>query len=109
MTRTYEDFSLYGKDFAESSVQSLASLSSRAQAIATEATEYTRQSVQANGEFVEALLSAPSFEDAIDIQTDYLKRSYEGFVAQATRTSELYANLARDAYRPFESLVATAG
>jgi len=109
MTRSYEDFSLYGKDFAESSAQSLASLSSHAQVIATEATEYTRKSIQANGEFVEAVLSAPSFEDMVDLQTDYLKRSYEGFVAQATRTSELYANLARDAYRPFESLGVTAG
>lgn len=109
MTRTYEDFSSYGRDFAESSAQSLASLSSRAQAIATEATEYTRKSVEAGGEFVEALFSARSIEDAIDIQTNHFRRSYEAFVAETGRIGELYADLAKDAYKPFESLVVAAG
>jgi len=108
MTRTYEDFSQYGKDFAESSAQSLASLSSRAQVIAAEATEYTRKSVEASGAFVEALFSARSIEDAVDIQADYVRRSYEAFVAETGRIGEFYADLARDAYKPFESLVVTA-
>ena len=108
MAQTYEDFSRYGRDFAESSAQSLESLSSRAQAIASEATEYTRKSVEANGAFVEALFSARSIEDAVDVQADYVRRSYEAFVAEASRIGELYANLARDAYKPFESLIATA-
>lgn len=109
MTRTYEDFSsTYGKDFVESSARSLSSLSSRAQAIATEATEYTRKSIEANGEFVEALFSARSLEDAVDIQADHFRRSYEAFVAETSRISELYAELAKDAYKPFESLVVPA-
>jgi hypothetical protein len=108
MTQTYEDFGKYGKDFADSSVQSLASLSNGAQAIAAEATEYTRRSVEAGGDFVEALFSARSLEDAIDIQAHYFRRSYEAFVAESSRLGELYADLAKDAYRPFESLVVTA-
>jgi hypothetical protein len=108
MTRTEEDFSSYGRDFVESSTQSLASLSGRAQAIATEATEYTRKSVEANGEFVEALFSARSIEDAIDIQANHFRRSYEAFITEASRISELYADLAKDAYKPFESLIVTA-
>jgi hypothetical protein len=108
MTRTDENFGSYGKDFMESSAQSLASLSNRAQAIATEATEYTRKSVEANGAFVEALFAARSLEDAIDIQANHFRRSYEAFVTEAGRISELYADLAKDAYKPFESLVVTA-
>ena len=44
----------------------------------------------------------------MQIQQDFAKTSYEGFVAQATRIGELYANLAREAFRPLESAFAKA-
>lgn len=106
---TYEDLTQYGKEFVESGTTSLNSLSSGAQSIAAEASEYTRKSVQAGNDFVEALISAKSIEDAVDIQADYFKKSYETFVAEASRFSELYADLAKSAYKPFESFVATSG
>ena len=88
--------------------KSLASLSKGAQAIAAEASEYTSKSVEAGSAAVARLLSAKSLEDALDIQSDYLKRSYEGFVTQATKIGSLYADLAKDAYKPFETMVAKA-
>jgi len=108
MTQTYEDFSKYGKDFADTGLKSFASLSKGAQALAVEATDYTKKSFEDGSAFVEKLLSAKSFENAIEIQTDYVKKAYESFVAEATKVGELYADLARDAYKPFESLVAKA-
>ena len=78
------------------------------QPIAAEATEYTRKSVEAGSSFMEALLSANSLEDAIEIQAGYFKQAYEVFVAESSRLGELYADLAKDAYKPFESLIVTA-
>jgi len=108
MTQTYEDFGKYGKEFADTGLKSFASLSKGAQALAVEATDYTKKSFEDGSALVEKLLSAKSFENAIEIQTDYVKQSYESFVAEATKLGELYADLARDAYKPFESLVAKA-
>ncbi|QDB99752.1 phasin family protein [Mesorhizobium sp. 8] len=108
MTQNYEDFSKFGKEFADTGLTSLASFSKGAQTLAVEASDYTKKSFENGSAFVEKLLSAKSFENAIEIQTDYVKQSYESFVAEATRFGELYADLARDAYKPFESLVAKA-
>jgi hypothetical protein len=108
MTQTHEDFGAYGKEFADSSLRSFASLSAGAQAIVAEASEFTKRSFETGGAFVENLLSAGSVERAIDVQTDYARESYEAFIAEATRIGNLYAELARDAYKPFESLVAKA-
>ena len=108
MTQTYEDFGKFGKEFADTGLTSLASLSKGAQALAVEATDYTKKSFENGSAFVEKLLSAKSFESAVEIQTDYVKQAYEAFVAEASRFGELYAGLARDAYKPFESLVAKA-
>lgn len=106
--QTYEDFSKYGKEFADSGLKSFASLSKGAQAIAVEATDYTKKSFEAGSAAVEKLLSAKSFEKVIEIQSDFAKQSYESFVAEATKISDLYAELAKDAYKPFESVVAKA-
>ena len=41
-----------------------------------------------------------SVESAVQIQTEYAKQAYEGFVAQATKVSELCARVASDAFKP---------
>jgi phasin family protein len=51
----------------------------------------------------EKLIGAKSLEKAFEVQSDFVKSSYEGFVAEATKLGELYADLAKDAYKPFES------
>lgn len=108
MTQTYEDFSKNGKEFVDNGLKSFASLSKGAQAIATEATDYTKKSFEAGAATFEKLLGVKSFEKAVEIQTDYAKQAYEGFVAEATKLGDLYAELAKEAYKPFESLVAKA-
>ncbi len=108
MTQTYEDFSKYGKEFADSGLKSFASLSKGAQALAVEAADYTKKSFEDGSAFFEKLVSAKSFDSAIEIQSDYLRQSYESFVAEATRIGDLYAELAKDAYKPFESIIATS-
>ena len=47
MTQTYEDFAKYGKEFADTGLKSFASLTKGAQAIATEAGEYSKKSFEA--------------------------------------------------------------
>ncbi|KQZ99629.1 Phasin [Mesorhizobium sp. Root157] len=107
--QTYEDFSKYGKEFADSGLKSFASLSKGAQAIAVEATEYGKKSFEAGSALIENLLSAKSLDKAIEVQSDYAKQSYEAFVAEVSKIGDLYAELAKDAYKPFESVIAKAG
>ncbi|MFC5385551.1 phasin family protein [Aquamicrobium segne] len=108
-TTVHEEFSKYGKEFTDSGLRSFASLSKGAQAIAVEASEYSKKNLQAGSAAFEKLIAAKSFEEAVSIQTDYAKQSYETFVSGATRFGDLYLELAREAYKPFEGLVAKAG
>jgi hypothetical protein len=54
------------------------------------------------------LLGAKSYETAIQIQSEYWKTSYAGFVAQATKIGELYSSLAKEAFKPVETAVSKA-
>lgn len=108
MTQTFEDAGKFGKEFMDTGLKSFASLSKGFQAIATEATEYSKKSFETGSAAIEKLVAAKSLEKAIEIQTDYAKQAYESFVAQATKLGELYAEVAKDAYKPYESIVAKA-
>ena len=106
MTQTFEDAGKFGKEFMDNGLKSLSSLSKGFQAIAVETGEYAKKSFETGSAAVEQLVSAKSLEKAIEIQTDYAKTAYEGFVAEATRIGDLYAELFKDTYKPFETIVA---
>lgn len=108
MIHSFEDAGKFGKEFMDSGLKSFATVSKNAQTIAVEAGEYSKKAFEAGSAAAEKLVSAKSLDKAFEIQTDYARQAYEGFVAQATRMGELYAEMAKDAYKPFESVVAKA-
>jgi hypothetical protein len=75
------------------------------QAIVAETTEYSKKSVDDRLTFVEKLLGAKSLDTVIQIQSDYAKTSYEGFVVQTKKMGELYSDLAKAAFKPFDAAI----
>jgi len=108
MYQSFEDISKAGKEFMDTGLKSFAALSRNMQSITVEATEYSKKAFETGSATAEKLVSAKSLDKAFEIQTDYAKQAYEGFVAQTTRMGELYAEMAKDAYKPFESVAAKA-
>jgi hypothetical protein len=106
MTNNFEEFQKYGKEQLEAATTVAASLAKGLQTIAAETTDYSKKSLESSSAFVEKLLGAKSLDNAIQIQSEYAKTTYEGFVAQATKIGELYTNLAKEAFKPMESAIA---
>ena len=105
---TSEEMQKLGKDSMETAMASFGALSKSAQAIAVEVADYSKKSVEGSTAAWEKLMGAKSLETAMAVQSEYLKSSYEGFVAEATRLGELYVDLAKEAYKPFEGAIAKA-
>ena len=103
MLKNFEDLQKISKDNMDVAMKSLGLVSKGMQAIAVEVADYSKKSFEEGSAAAEKLLGAKSFEKAIEIQTDYAKTAYEGFVAGATRIGELYAGLTKETYKPFES------
>ena len=75
------------------------------QAIASEFADYSKKSFEDGSAALEKLFGAKSLEKAIEVQSEYVKTSYESFVAEATKFGELYTDLAKESYKPFEGLL----
>jgi hypothetical protein len=108
MFTNLEEIQKFGKQQFEAATAATASFSKGLQDIATETTDYSKKAIAANTSVVEKLLGAKSVETAIQIQTDFAKTAYEGFVAQATKVGELYAKLAKESFKPLEAAYAKA-
>ena len=101
-----EEIQQYGKEQFESAVASATTLQNGAQAIAASVGDYTKKSFEDGNAFVAKLSGVKSLEKAMEIQTEYAKSAYEAFVAESHKISELYADLAKQAYKPLEGFVA---
>ncbi|MBO3760151.1 phasin family protein [Ciceribacter sp. L1K23] len=104
----FDEANRKGKEAMDNALKGYSDVARGFQAIATEATEYSKKSFQDMAAHMEALTSVKSVEQAMELQTSYLKSSYESFVAEATKMGEMYADLAKTAYKPYEAPVSKA-
>ena len=107
-TPTFEDFQKYNKQQLEAFTASTAALSKGMQELASESTEYSKKALAATSAVFEKLLGAKTIESAVQIQTEFAKSSYEGFVAQATKMTDLVAKVATDVFKPVSAVLTPA-
>ena len=100
------DIQKFGKDNVDAALKSFGAVSKGVQAIAVETADFAKKSFEQSTATLEKLLGVKSLDKAIEIQTDYVKASYEGFVAQSSKIGELATSTAKEAFKPYEGLVA---
>lgn len=101
-----EEFQNYGKEQFDAAVASAGTCTKNLQAIATAYTDYFKKSYEDGSAYLEKLAGVRSLDKAIEVQTDYARTAYETFVAETTKIGELYKDLAKETYKPFEGFVA---
>jgi phasin family protein len=53
-----------------------------------------------------AVMSAKSVQDAFDLQTEWVKASFDSYMAQATKVGEMAAKASQAAFQPMNDRVA---
>jgi phasin family protein len=106
MTPTFEDFQKTAKDNMDVAVKTFGLYTKNAQALASESVDYAKKSYEANAAHVEKLFSVKTLDKAVELNTEFAKSAYEGFVAQSTKISNLYADFAKEAMKPVEAAFA---
>jgi hypothetical protein len=101
-----EEFQQASKDGFDASVRSFGEVSKGFQAIAATIVDYSKKNFEDSTRAFEQLIGAKSFEQAWEIQSQYAKRAFDAYVAQASKIGEMYVDLARNAYQPVEKVAA---
>lgn len=98
-----------GESLLLSGFESLRGMAEAAEAISAEASACTQKLLAAGTLGLERLAGVKSFGQAVAVQADTTRETYQALVAGASSMSQLYADLGRRAFRPFEDVVAKAG
>ena len=102
-TPTFEDFEKFSKQQLDAVNAAAAGVAKGLQEIAAESSDYSKKAFATGSATEKKLLGSKSVETAIQIQTEFAKSAYEGFVAQANRINEIYIKLATEAFKPVEA------
>jgi hypothetical protein len=105
MIKNFEDFQKLGQQNVDTAMKLFGEWSKGWQAIAAEMTDYTKRSFEESTATVEKLLAAKSFDQAVEIQTGFAKRAYDDYMHQVSKLGGLYAELAKEAYKPVEKVL----
>jgi hypothetical protein len=76
------------------------------QTIANAYRDYARKSFQEGGFLVERLMGVRSFDKAIEVQTEFARQACANFVGDSQKICELYSELAKQMFRPWEGFAA---
>jgi hypothetical protein len=101
----FENVQEMSKKSIEATMKNFDAVSKSAQTIASEMADYSKKTIEHGQKAIEELTSVKSPDKALEVQTAYAKAAYEGFTAHITKLGELYADLTKVAFKPFEELV----
>jgi hypothetical protein len=108
MIKNIDDFQKLGQQNVDTAMKMIGEWNKGWQAIAAEMTDYTKRSFEEGTATVEKLMTAKSFEQAVEIQTGYAKRAYDDYMHQVSKLGGLYTELAKEAYKPVEKALQSA-
>jgi hypothetical protein len=103
MLKGLEEVQKTGKFNFDAAVRSFGEMNKGFQAIAAEMTDYSKKAFEDSTRVFEQLAGAKSVEQAVEIQSQYAKKAYDSYMAEMSKIGEMYAGLAKDAYKPVEA------
>ena len=95
-----DEFQKVGKDSFDAAVRSYGNANKGLQAITAEFANYSKKAFEDGTRAFEQLVGAKSVEQAVAIQSEYVKKAYEAHMAQMTKLGEMYVSLAQNAFKP---------
>lgn len=104
----FDEASQKSKETMDAVLKNYAAVTKGFQAIATEAADFSKKSFEDSVAHVEKLAGVRSVEAAVELQTSFVKSSFERFVAEANKMSEMYADVAKTAYAPYGNAMGQA-
>ncbi|MCD2177094.1 phasin family protein [Rhizobium sp. C1] len=104
----FDEASHKSKEAMDTMLKNYSAVTKGFQAIAAEAADFSKKSFEDGVAHVEKLAGVKSIEAAVELQTSFVKSSFEKMVAEATKMSEMYAEVAKTAYAPYQNAMKQA-
>ncbi len=106
--KTYDQMLAFGKENAEAVLKSTNAAGKGFEVINGEIFAYARKAIEDGVTATKAVLSAKTFEEALQLQGDYGKALFQSHVEETAKLGELALSAARETAEPLQARVAAA-
>ena len=96
MFTQYEDFQKFGKQGMDVALKNFGTM----------VADFSKKQFEASSAAFEKLVGVKTLDKAVEVQADFAKQSFEGFVAHSTKVGQLVSELAKEAVKPAEQAAA---
>ncbi|HYD31679.1 MAG TPA: phasin family protein [Azospirillaceae bacterium] len=104
----YDDIASFSKQNVDAVVQSSTIVAKGAEEAGKAVAAYAQVSLEKGVATGKALMGAKTLKDVIDLQTSFAKQSFDAFMAESTRLSELSVKVTNEALAPINARVNAA-
>lgn len=104
----YDEVATLNKQNVEAMVKASDVLAKGAESVGKAYFDFAQSSAEASVEATKAMMGAKTVKDMVDIQSDYARTSFDNFMAESTRISEMTVKLANEAFAPIQAQVNAA-
>lgn len=89
-----------GKKNIEAAVESVTAATRGAEALSAQALAYSKKSWEDGVNAAQALASAKSVQEVIELQTAYAKTAMEAYLAEVTKATDVLSSSVKDSFKP---------
>jgi len=104
----YDEAKVEGQVTFDAVTRASAVFTKGVEAFGQEVIAYAQSSVAQNVEAVKALTTAKTFKDAIELQTGFARTSFDRFLAESAKLSELSVKVATETVAPLQDRASVA-
>jgi hypothetical protein len=101
----FDNVQKLSKDGVDAAMKSFDALSKGAQSAAADASEFAKRSYEEGSLAMQKLAAVRTLDNALEIQTEFARASYENLVDHATKLGTAYTAMAREAFAPVGAMM----
>ncbi len=105
-TKSYDDVLTFNRETLEALMQAGSVAAKGVEEINAELLTFNKVAFEDGVEAAKAVMSAKTVQEAVDLQTEWVKASFDGYLAQATKVGELAAKATQSMFEPVNARVA---
>jgi phasin family protein len=104
-TKAYEDFAVLGQASVDVMVKATSIFTKGAEDITKAYFAFAKITADSGVEATKAVLGAKTIKDAVEVQSDYAKQSFDKFVAEGAKISDMSVKVANETFEPIKEQI----
>lgn len=105
LAKGYEDLAASGTETMDAYIKCSAVMARGVESLSKEVTNFAQASFEANLTATQRLMAAKTLREAMDLQADYTRDSFDSMVSEAAKLTEMSVDLASELMRPIQAQI----